>query len=88
MPLTDNQKNQMITILENSLDGAQAGAGVTASLDEIETAVAALRTAYDTDPDTVLAADLVAALDMEDGCVFSNLTSNTALINAVRSEAG
>ena len=85
--MTNSEKNLLVSSLENALEDAQAGAGVSASLDEIETAIAALRTAYDTDPDTVTAANLVAAIDMVLGCSFSSLSNIAAVISTARSEA-
>jgi hypothetical protein len=84
---TDAEKNLLVSALEKSLEDAQEGSGVTASLDEIETAIAALRTAYDTDPATCTAANIVAAIDMVLGCTFSSLSNHAAVITEARSEA-
>jgi hypothetical protein len=77
MALTNAKKNELISQLESALEDAQAGAGVTSSLSEIETAVGALRTAYDADPATVDAQDLVDARAMIEGCQFGSLTSSS-----------
>ena len=87
MALTANQKNELVCQLEVAFEDAQAGSGVTASLDEIETAIAALRTAYDLDPDTVTAANLVAAKAMVEGCSFGSLSSSAGEWQAAAAEA-
>jgi hypothetical protein len=75
--LTDAKKNGLIAELEVALEDAQTGAGVTSSLSEIETTIAALRTAYGTDPATVTAQQLLDARTMVEGCVFSSVSSST-----------
>ena len=73
--MTDTKKNELICQLESGLEDAQTGAGVT-SLAEIETAVAALRTAYDTDPATVTEQALLDARTMIEGCNFGSIDSS------------
>lgn len=86
MAFTNAEKNLLVAALEKSLEDAQEGAGVSASLSEIETAIAALRTAYDTDPATCTAANIVAAIDMVQGCSFPSLSNHSAVITEARAE--
>lgn len=87
MAFTNSEKNLLVSALEKSLEDAQEGAGVSASLSEIETAIAALRTAYDTDPDTCTAVNIVAAIDMVQGCTFPSLSNQSSVISEARTEA-
>jgi hypothetical protein len=77
MALTNSKKNELIAQLESALEDAQAGAGVTASLSEIETAIGALRTAYVADPATVTAQQLIDAKAMVEGCQFGSVSSSS-----------
>lgn len=86
MALTNQDKNLLIATLERSLADAKEAAGV-ATLSEIETGVTALRTAYDTDPATVSAAQLIAARDKMTKCVFPNLTNITSVFAEAATEA-
>jgi hypothetical protein len=88
MALSDNDKNLLITQLEVALDDAQAGAGVTSSLDEIETAIAALRTAYTADPASVTAQALLDAKAMVVGCKFGDTGSATTVWAEAVQDAG
>jgi len=75
--MTDIKLNELVCQLESAVEDAQTSSGVSSSLSEIETAVAALRTAYDTDPATVAVADVVAARDMIQNCSFGSLASSS-----------
>lgn len=87
MALSANKKNELIAQLESAIEDAQAGSGVTTSLSEIETAVAALRTAYAADPATVTEQALIDAKAMIEGCQFGNLASSATEWNAAEAEA-
>jgi len=75
--MTDIKKNELIAQLESAVEDAQTGAGV-ASLAEIETEVAALRTACTADPATVTETALVAARTKIEGCNFGSIESSSS----------
>ncbi len=56
------KKNILIGILEDAVDQIKANAGMT-NLGELETEIAALRTAFTADPDTATEANIDAAHD-------------------------
>jgi len=87
MALSNIKKNELVAQLESAVEDAQEGSGVTTSLSEIETAVGALRTAYIADPDTVTAANLIAARAMIEGCNFGSLSSSSSEWTEAEAEA-
>lgn len=87
MALNNYDKNLLIATMERSLNDAKEAAGITA-LTEIETAVSALRTAYDADPATVSADDIVEASNMITLCVFPSMTSIRTVLQEAEAEAG
>ena len=86
MALSNQDKNLLIATMERSLADGKEAAGV-ATLAEVETGIAALRTAYTTDPATVTAAQLVAARTKLEKLVFPSLTNVTAVFSEASVEA-
>ena len=83
---TSTDKNLLIASLERAIQDAKEAAGV-ATMAEVETAVTALRTAYDTDPATVTAAQIVAASEKVVNFSIPTLTTLTAVLNEAKTEA-
>lgn len=86
MALNNYDKNLLIATMERSLNDAKEAAGISA-LSEIETAVGALRTAYDSDPATVTAEAIVAAANKVTLCVFPSMTSIRTVLQEAEAEA-
>lgn len=82
MALTATDKNLAIASMERSIADAVEAAGVV-SLSALETQIAALRTAFNTDPATVTGAQIDAAAVALGKLVFPSLSN----ISAVFTEA-
>ena len=65
-------KNLLIAVLEKAIDFIHLRAEIT-SLDDIETALVALRSAYDADPDAVTAEQIEAVLVLMENAKFPSL---------------
>jgi hypothetical protein len=86
MALNNYDKNLLIATMERSLNDAKEAADISA-LSDIETAVGALRTAYDSDPTTVTADAIVAAANKVMLCVFPSMTSIRTVLQEAEAEA-
>lgn len=86
MALSVQDKNVVIAAMERTIADAKEAAGVT-TLAEVETGVSALRTAFDTDPATVTAAQLNTAKGKIDGLVFPRTDSLTSVFTEIKTEA-
>jgi hypothetical protein len=84
--MTTSEKNLAIATLERALESAKTLANI-AAMSDIETGVAALRTAYDTDPATVTAAQIDTAADQVKAFRFPSLDSVRDVFTLADTEA-
>jgi hypothetical protein len=86
MAMTNTDKNLAIARLEVSLQDAKEAAGV-ATLGEIETGIAALRTAYDADPTTATETMINDAAQQVRKLIFPSLDSARDVFTEAATEA-
>lgn len=83
MALTATDKNLAISAMERSIADACEAANV-ASMASVETQIAALRTAFASDPATVTGAQIDAAATMLSKLVFPSFTNITAVFTEAK----
>ena len=86
MAMTENDKNLAIARMEVSLQDAKENAGI-ADLGELDTEVAALRTAFTTDPTTVTEVQINDAAQKIRKLSFPSLDSSRDVFTEAATEA-
>ncbi len=87
MALSTDEKGMAIYQLSKIITDAKDDGGVS-NLGEIDTDIAALKTAFAANPSTVTAAALNALKNKVTLCKFSSVNSSTSLWTEVATEAG